>query len=185
MDLLTILIIAFGVSMDAFAVSISTGCSVSEKRLFNGLKAALFFGGFQALMPLIGWKGGSLVRDAFQAWDHWIILILLCGVGLKMIFESKEVGETCKEPDLKTLFILAIATSIDALAVGVSFAFAGVDIVSSVIIIGSITFVVSLAGFMFGSLLGHLFEKKIEIIGGIILIAIGIRVVVEHMSNGI
>lgn len=198
MDLLSIVLIAFGLSMDAFAVSITNGITIRNLRLSHVLKIALFFGGFQALMPAIGWAAGSQFKDYIVSIDHWIAFGLLAVIGIKMIREALEEAEDCRyeieeaaisrqesardNNQLKTgrLVVLAIATSIDALAVGVSFAFLRVSILWASLIIGLITFGVCAFGVLVGKRCGCLFKKKAEISGGVVLILIGAKILFEH-----
>ncbi len=184
MDLITIIFIALGLAMDAFAVSIASGVTLKKVRLRYAFRVALFFGGFQALMPLLGWLAGNSFSSYIAAFDHWVAFGLLAFIGGKMIYESTVLKEAEKKTDprnLTILFILAIATSIDALAVGLSFSFLNVTIIEPVIIIGVITFLLSFAGVYIGARTGSFFENKIEIIGGIILIGIGIKILIEHL----
>jgi putative Mn2+ efflux pump MntP len=184
MNLLTVILIALGLSMDAFAVSVANGIAVRRLKPGYALRIALYFGGFQALMPLLGWASGLALRGFLGAVDHWIALVLLCFIGGKMIWESSKLEQAEKDCDpLKdyTLLVLAIATSIDALVVGFTFACLKVGIVGPVLIIGATTFVLCLAGVFIGNRFGHLFEKKIEIVGGLILIGIGVKIFVQHM----
>jgi manganese efflux pump family protein len=184
LNLLTILFIAVGLAMDAFAVSIANGLVLKKEKLLTAFKLGLFFGGFQALMPILGWYGGSSFRDIIAGYDHWLAFGLLVFIGGKMIYESfklKELEESPKALTYTVLLILAVATSIDALAVGLSFAFLSISIVTPVIIIGLVSFVLSFIGVFIGNKLGHFFERKIEIIGGLILIGIGVKTLVEHL----
>jgi putative Mn2+ efflux pump MntP len=183
MDVLTIIGIALGLSMDAFAVSVASGVSLRCFHIKHALRIAIFFGAFQAAMPVIGWLAGLTLRNLISQFDHWIAFGLLTVIGIKMIVESlgmEEEKEKCDTIDIGTLLLLAIATSIDALAVGVTFAFLGIAILTPILIIGIVTFGLSLTGVYIGDRLGHFFEKKIEIVGGIILIGIGIKIVAEH-----
>jgi putative Mn2+ efflux pump MntP len=185
MDLITITFIAFGLAMDSFAVSITSGITIRYLRIGNALKIAIFFGSFQAVMPLIGWLAGLSLRDFISGVDHWIAFGLLSLVGCKMIYESFKVesSEKAMNPlNVYVLLMLSVATSIDALAVGVSFAFLKVSIVTPIIVIGIVTFVLSLLGVFVGDRFGRFFEKKIEIVGGLILIGIGIKILVEHLA---
>lgn len=168
--------------MDAFAVSLSTGMALRCTAI-DAFKLAFFFGFFQFLMPVIGWAGASRFSDLISTVDHWIAFALLFFIGSKMIYESikKDEDRECLVLDLKTLFTLAIATSIDALAVGISFAFLNVSILMPVVVIGLVTFGFSLAGVYIGKKSGHFFEKKMELAGGIILIIIGIKILTEHI----
>jgi len=185
MDMFTILFIAVGLAMDSFAVSITSGIAMKKLRINSALKIAVFFGLFQAGMPIIGWLAGLSLREFISGIDHWIAFGLLSLIGCKMIYESirKEPGE--KEIDrlnAYVLLVLSVATSIDALAVGLSFAFLKVSIATPIIIIGIVTFLLSFLGVFVGNRLGHFFERKIEIVGGLVLIGIGIKILVEHLA---
>lgn len=175
--------IAFGLSMDAFAVAISKGLCMSRVRYKYALITGLFFGGFQAMMPLVGYFLGVQFEDYLTTVDHWIIFALLFLIGINMILESrKEEKEKCDTLNLKNMTILSLATSIDALAVGITFAFLHADIISSVTVIGLTTFVLSFAGVVIGNLFGSRFKAKAEIAGGIILILIGTKILLEHLG---
>lgn len=181
--MITILLIAIGLAMDALAVSITSGLTIKDLRISNALTIALFFGSFQALMPVIGWVAGLSARDLISGIDHWIAFGLLSLIGCKMILSSTRIGSNEKEIDplnISVLLVLAIATSIDALAVGLSLSFLKMAIVTPAVIIGLVTFVLSFLGVFVGNVSGHFFENKIEIIGGLILIGIGIKIVIEH-----
>lgn len=185
MEIITIFLIAVGLSMDAFAVSIAGGLTMEKLRLKSILRIALFFGGFQAIMPLIGFSAGLSVREYITHFDHWIAFLLLLFVGTKMIHESFSAPGEEKKIDTEntaTLLVLAIATSIDALAVGLSLSFLRVDIVFAAALIGITTFIICFAGVIIGKQTGHLLGNKIEILGGIILIGIGIKILVEHLA---
>lgn len=185
MDLFTIVLIAFGLAMDAFAVSITSGVAIKRIRVRNIFKIALFFGSFQAIMPLIGWSAGISVRHLITSLDHWIAFGLLSFIGGKMIYESIKTDSVEKEINplnLYVLLILSVATSIDALAVGVSFAFLDISIITPIIVIGLVAFLLSCFGVLVGDRFGHIFEKKIEIAGGVILIGIGIKILIEHLG---
>ncbi len=184
MDFITIFVIAVGLAMDAFAVSIASGVTLKCFQVKPAFRVAVFFGGFQALMPVLGWIAGSSFQKYIQAFDHWIAFGLLSFIGGKMIYESfviKEAESKCDPNNLTTIFILAIATSIDALAVGLSFSVLRVQIITPVIIIGIVTFLLSLVGVYIGGKFGSLFENKIELIGGLVLISIGSKILVEHL----
>jgi len=184
MDMLTIFVIAFGLAMDAFAVSITSGTIIKHPKINNALKIAIFFGLFQAVMLLIGLLAGSSLSDFITGYDHWIAFGLLSLVGCKMIYESIKVDSGKKETNplnVYVLLILSVATSIDALVVGVSFAFFKIFIASSIIVVGTVTFLLSFLGVFAGDRFGHLFENKIEIVGGLILIGIGIKILIEHL----
>ncbi|UPA31948.1 manganese efflux pump MntP family protein [Terrisporobacter glycolicus] len=175
--------------MDAFAVSVTKGMTIRKITSFISFKIAFFFGLFQGLMPFIGWFVGIRFQIYIQAVDHWIALFLLSFIGLKMIFEAyedsnnPEITVTCDdELDNRELIILSIATSIDALAVGISFAFLNVHIIPLCLSIGLITFVLCFLGVMIGKFLGPVFKNYSQIIGGIILILIGINILNEHTN---
>jgi len=184
MDIITIVLIAFGLAMDAFAVSITSGITIKNLKINHALTIAAFFGSFQAFMPLIGWLAGLSLTDYISGIDHWIAFGLLAFIGCKMIYESTRIESAHKETNplnFHVLLLLSIATSIDALAVGVSFAFLQIAIATPIIIIGTITFALSFLGVFIGDKSGHLFENKIEIAGGIVLFAIGIKILLEHL----
>jgi putative Mn2+ efflux pump MntP len=184
MQLLTWFLIGLSLSLDAFAVSVANGLSVRRLRWTYALRIALFFGGFQALMPLLGWLAGRSIAVYVQGFDHWIAFGLLAVLGVKMIWESFKMKDAEKECDpLKNyaLLILAVATSLDALAVGFTFALLGSTIAAPVVIIGLTTFVLCFAGVFIGDRIGHLFENKLEAIAGVILILIGIKILVQHL----
>lgn len=202
MDILSIILIAIGLSMDAFAVSVTNGIIIKDLKFKHALKVGLYFGVFQALMPLAGWLAGSQFKEYIVNIDHWIAFILLAFIGGKMIHEayanSCEVSssgdgaceivitsqaEAVEDPlRMGRLIVLAVATSIDALAVGISFAFLDVSILWTSSVIGMITFVICVAGVYIGKKFGCLFQKGAEIIGGVILILIGFKILVDHMG---
>nr|WP_294398573.1 manganese efflux pump MntP family protein [uncultured Senegalimassilia sp.] len=181
-------LIGVGLSMDAFAVSVCKGLGMSRLNIRQATIISLFFGGFQALMPLIGWALGSQLADLITPIDHWIAFALLAFVGGKMLWdafhEDDEQGEEAQDAklDLKELIMLAIATSIDALAVGITFAFLQVAIVPSVAIIGVVTFMLSFVGVAVGHFFGARFEKPATITGGAVLILIGVKTLLEHLG---
>ena len=184
-----LLLLALGVSMDAFAVSICKGLAMKRATLKAGLTCGLWFGGFQALMPLIGFFLGTLFASAIQAIDHWVAFILLTLLGCNMLKEAfdKDCGCCGEEHDadlsVKTMFVMAVATSIDALAVGISLAMAGnVNIVTAVILIGLFTCGMSTMGVKIGNVFGSRFEKKAQLAGGIILILLGTKILLEHLG---
>lgn len=185
MSLISIFCIGIGLAMDAFAVSLTVGMNTKkEDRIKMAVKAGLFFGGFQALMPFIGWALGISFTDYIQSIDHWVAFVLLAFIGGKMFLESfkkDEEDEDIKEYSNKKFIILAIATSIDALAVGVSFAFLSVNIISSIVIIGLTTLVLCIIAVYIGEVLGKLFKSKAEMLGGLILIIIGVKILIEHI----
>ena len=183
-----LLILAFGVSMDAFAVSVCKGLCMKRSALKTSLVCGAWFGGFQALMPLIGFLLGALFASVIEAFDHWVAFGLLAILGINMLkeaFEKSECACDIEGNDLafKTMFVMAIATSIDALAVGISLAMAGsVNIVTAVLLIGVITFAMSAIGVQIGSVFGNKFEKKAQFLGGAILIALGVKILLEHLG---
>ncbi len=184
MDGISTLLIALGLAMDTFAVSVTSGVTVTHDRLKSALTAAFFFGAFQAVMPVIGWFGGSEFRDFVTGYDHWVAFGLLALIGGRMIHESvaTEPGERVANLlDLRVLTFLAVATSIDALAVGVTFAFLEVPIIVPVAIIGVVTFVLSFLGVYIGNRFVGFFENRIEIVGGLILIGIGLKILLEDL----
>jgi len=183
MDVLTILLIAVGLAMDAFAVSIGKGIVAKSHKRRTALLLGLFFGGFQMLMPAIGWLVGLSFKEIIMGIDHWIAFGLLAFIGLKMIYDSTRKEKTDTEENLKlhTILTLAIATSIDALMVGLSFAFLQTSIFEPILIIGLVTFSLSFTGFFFGCGLGRVFGNKIKVIGGLILIGIGLRILLDHL----
>ena len=180
-------LLAVGLSMDAFAVSVCKGLSMKKATLKAGAVCGAWFGGFQALMPLIGFFLGTLFAGAIEAFDHWVAFGLLSIIGINMLKEafSKECDCENRDADLsaKTMFIMAIATSIDAMAVGISLAMAGnVNIYSAVLLIGVTTFLFSAAGVKIGNVFGSRFEKKAQIAGGAILIGLGLKILLEHLG---
>lgn len=181
-------LIGVGLAMDAFAVSICKGLAMRKVNKAQAVVIALFFGGFQALMPLIGWLLGTNFEQYITSFDHWIAFILLGLIGGKMILEvikgeEEEVIEEMDPPlDIKELFLLAIATSIDALAVGVTFAFLSYPIIPAITIIGVTTFVISFAGVFIGNFFGSKYKSKAELVGGIILVLIGLKILLEHLG---
>jgi putative Mn2+ efflux pump MntP len=179
---LSILLIAIGLAMDSFSVSIARGFSISkEKQSIEAVKTGFFFGLFQGGMPIIGWFVGLSVIDFIAGFDHWIAFLLLCVIGIRMIYESFSIesNKIICSSNLKVLFILSIATSIDALAVGLSLSFIETSIVMPAIIIGIITFFLSFLGIFIGKKFGSKFDK-IGILGGVILIVIALRILFEH-----
>lgn len=187
MGLLELFILAVGLSMDAFAVSVCKGLSLGKIRFKHMATAGLWFGGFQALMPTIGFLLGRSFADMVTKYAHWIAFVLLVLIGANMLKEALSGEE--EEPDAdasmsaKNMFMLAIATSIDALAVGVTFAFLEVHIVPAVSFIGAVTFVFSAAGIKIGSIFGDKYKTKAEVCGGIILILLGIKILVKALMK--
>ena len=191
MGLAELLLLAVGLSMDAFAVSICKGLSMKKASLKAGAICGAWFGGFQALMPLIGYFLGTMFSGAIEAADHWVAFCLLVIIGVNMLKDafSKESECECQceeknaDMSVKTMFVMAVATSIDALAVGISLAMAGnVNIWIAVTLIGITTFVLSAVGVKVGSIFGGKFEKKAQLAGGIILICLGVKILLEHLG---
>lgn len=184
MELFEIIVIAIGLAMDAFAVSVCKGLSMKKIDWKKTIIIAVYFGAFQALMPVLGYFLGSSFSAFVQKVDHWIAFILLSIIGVNMIKESTddEVEKRNDNVDFKTMVVLAIATSIDALAVGVTFAFFEVNILLAISIIGIITFILSIFGVIIGNKFGDKFQNKAELIGGIILIIIGVKILLEHLG---
>lgn len=184
MSFITVFFIGVALSMDAFAVSISSGVTICKMHLRRALRIAAFFGAFQAFMPIAGWSIGRFAADFIVAYDHWVAFALLALIGGKMTWDAivnKEKDEERTDPlNIYILLTLAFATSIDAAAVGVSLSFIKVDIIQPAVIIGIITFIISLAGTFIGCKCGDRFGSKVEIIGGLVLIGIGIKIVIEH-----
>ena len=183
MDFVTLLTLAVGLAMDAFAVSICKGLAMREKVLKKGIIVGLWFGGFQALMPTIGFFLGTQFKDQITSIDHWIAFVLLGLIGINMIKEalSNEEEQADDSIAVKEMFMLAVATSIDALAVGITFAFLNVHIVSAASIIGVCTFLISFAGVKIGNIFGTKYKSKAELAGGIILILLGFKILFEHL----
>lgn len=186
MEFIPLLLLAIGLSFDTFAVSVSTGLCLPNLRFVQAIKIALTLGFFQALMPFTGWVLGRQISNYISDYDHWIAFGLLSVLGVKMIYESFTTNEPekCLNP-LKPLVLIwmAIATSIDALVVGLSFAFLNLNIYWSVFVIGFVTYMVSMIGMLFGKKLGNRLGKRMEIIGGLILIGIGAKILIEHLFD--
>lgn len=184
MDIFSIVLIAFGLAMDCFAISITSGMTVEKARIRDAAKMGLFFGLFQAGMPVLGWLAGSGLAELVSGVDHWIVLGILGFIGSKMIYEAVKKEEDLKKINpfgIYVLLIFSIATSIDALAVGVSFAFLGVTIIIPVIVIGAVTLLLSFIGVFAGDRFGQIFKNKVKILGGLILIGIGLKIFIEDI----
>ncbi len=183
MGLFDLFVIAVGLSMDAFAVAICKGLSVKKVTLKHGLIVGLYFGGFQAGMPLLGYLLGSSFAKYIEAFDHWVAFVLLGIIGINMIRESREKEEELNASfGFKAMLPMAVATSIDALAVGISFAFMRVQIGWAVLFIGVITFSLSAIGVKLGNLFGAKYKSAAELSGGIILILLGTKILLEHLG---
>lgn len=183
-----LVLIGVGLSMDAFAVSICKGLAMRKVNKKQAVVIGLFFGGFQALMPFLGWLLGSQFERYITSIDHWIAFILLGVIGGKMMMEAvkKEEAEEIKQMDppldLKEMFLLAVATSIDALAVGITFAFLQYPIVEAISVIGVTTFAISIGGVYVGNFFGNKYKSKAEFVGGLILVLIGLRILLTHLG---
>ncbi len=185
MDFITILLIAIGLSFDTFAVSVSTGITVTTIRFWQAIRIAFTLSIFQALMPFMGWLLGKQVEQLISNYDHWIAFGLLAILGLKMVYESfKNDNEksTFNPLRLSILLGMAVATSVDALVVGVSFAFIKMNIYWSILVIAVVTFLVSMTGILFGKKVGGRLGKRMEVIGGLILIGIGVKILLSHLT---
>ncbi|MBQ4145937.1 MAG: manganese efflux pump [Clostridia bacterium] len=183
MELWEIFLIAIGLAMDAFAVSICKGLSVNKVRNSHRLSVGLYFGGFQMLMPIIGYFLGTQFQSFIEQFDHWVAFILLCLIGINMIREAAGECETLDSSfGFKAMLPLAVATSIDAMAVGVTFAFMEVNIVLAISLIGAVTFILSVIGINIGNVFGCKYRTKAEIFGGIVLIAIGLKILFEGLN---
>ena len=184
MGIIELALIGVGLSMDAFAVSICKGLSMKKVDVKYMVVLAIFFGGFQALMPAIGYVLGAQFQEAIASIDHWIAFVLLALIGGNMIHEALDNDEEEADASLnvKTMFLLAVATSIDALAIGITFAFLKVNIIPAVCFIGIVTFIISFAGVKIGNVFGARYKNKAEIVGGIILILLGLKILLEHLG---
>lgn len=184
MNVLEILLIGVGLAMDAFAVSICKGLSVSKLTWKHALIPAVYFGGFQGLMPLMGWLLGIQFQSLITSVDHWIAFFLLLFIGANMIREALggDEGETNDSFSFLIMITLAVATSIDALAVGVTFAFLEVEIFAAISFIGIVTFVFSVLGIRIGNLFGIRFKSRAELAGGVILMGMGLKILLEHLG---
>lgn len=184
MGLIELFLIAVGLSMDAFAVSVCKGLAMPKCTFKKAAIVGLWFGGFQALMPAIGYILGAQFQEAIASIGHWIAFVLLALIGGNMIHEALDNDEEEADAslDVKTMFLLAVATSIDALAIGITFAFLKVNIIPAVCFIGIVTFIISFAGVKIGNVFGARYKNKAEIVGGIILILLGLKILLEHLG---
>ena len=184
MGLIALFLIAVGLSMDAFAVSVCKGLAMPKCTFKKAAIVGLWFGGFQALMPAIGYILGAQFQEAIASIDHWIAFVLLALIGGNMIHEELDNDEEEADAslDVKTMFLLAVATSIDALAIGITFAFLKVNIIPAVCFIGIVTFIISFAGVKIGNVFGARYKNKAEIVGGVILILLGLKILLEHLG---
>jgi putative Mn2+ efflux pump MntP len=184
MELLTIMCVAVALALDALAVSIVSGAAYKQLKIKHALRIALFFGLFQAFMPLVGALAGLSVKGHIANYDHWIAFALLNAVGGKMIYESLKIRPEKQSFDPSRIFVLltlSLATSIDALAVGVTLSLLVASLTIAVVIIGIVTFVLSFLGVIIGKKIGHFFESKIEALGGLVLIALGLKILLQHV----
>lgn len=184
MGALELLLLSIGLGMDAFAVSVCKGISMKKMDWKKAIIIGLYFGGFQALMPVIGYYLGSTFESLIISVDHWIAFILLGIIGGKMIKDSfGDESENCNDDvSFKTMFVLAVATSIDALAVGITFAFLNVNLILAITLIGIITFVLAVIGTKIGNRFGDAYERNAELVGGCILILLGLKILLEHLG---
>ena len=184
MGLIELFLIAVGLSMDAFAVSVCKGLAMPKCTFKKAAIVGLWFGGFQALMPAIGYVLGAQFQETIASIDHLIAFVLLALIGGNMIHEALDNDEEEADAslDVKTMFLLAVATSIDALAIGITFAFLKVNIIPAVCFIGIVTFIISFAGVKIGNVFGARYKNKAEIVGGVILILLGLKILLEHLG---
>ena len=184
MEIIELILLSIGLGMDAFAVSVCKGISMKKMNWKKACIIGLYFGGFQAIMPVIGYFFGSSFESIITNIDHWIAFILLAIIGTKMIQEAfqKEEEEYNEDISVKTMIVLSIATSIDALAVGITFAFLKVNLLLAITLIGTITFILSVIGTKIGNRFGDKYKSKAELAGGIILIIIGLKILLEHIG---
>ncbi len=183
MDLLSIILIAIGLSMDSFAVSVTNGLTIKDLNVKKVLLISFSLAFFQAMMPLIGWFAGIGIEESIKEYDHWIAFGLLSFIGVKMIYEGLQKDKSEKDIELKILTLIgqSFATSIDAFAVGISFAFLSLSIVTPVLVIGLVTFMASIIGLQLGKYIGKRAGKSVEILGGIVLLGIGFKILMEHL----
>jgi manganese efflux pump family protein len=183
MHILMTILLGVSLSIDTFAVSVSCGLIDERIKFFQAVRIAVFFTLFQALMPILGWLIGSSIKSYIIEIDHWVAFSLLSIIGVKMIYESlkNDSGVKINPHSLKIILSLSLATTIDAFVVGISFAFIHINLVMICIIIGIVTFMASMSGMLFGKKIGRRFGKRIEIVGGIVLILLGLKIVIEHM----
>lgn len=184
MEIIELLLLSVGLGMDAFAVSVCKGISMKKMDWKKAIIIGLYFGGFQALMPVIGYFLGSAFESLITNIDHWIAFILLGIIGGKMIKDSfADESDNCNDDvSFKTMFVLAVATSIDALAIGITFAFLNVNLILAVALIGVITFILAVIGTKIGNRFGDKYQNKAELVGGIILVLLGIKILLEHLN---
>ena len=183
MSIWELTVISVGLAMDAFAVSVCKGLAMKQMNWRHAALAGVYFGGFQMLMPLFGYLLGTGFRDRIASVDHWIAFVLLAAIGANMVREAfSDEEEADGSFDVKTMLLLAVATSIDALAVGVTFAFLKVNILLAVCLIGAVTFVLSVTGVRVGNVFGKKYRSRAELAGGVILILMGLKILLEHLG---
>jgi len=181
-----VIFLAVGLAMDCFAVAVASGYAIKALKMRHAFTIAAFFGAFQAIMPIVGWLVGRSLSTWLMAVNHWIAFGLLTGIGAKMIYEAFGITRLEKEPNrmnLSMLLLLSVATSIDALAVGLSLSILRTPIAAPALIIGFVTFILSFAGIYIGQHMGRHFENKLEALGGLILIGIGIKILIDHLMQ--
>jgi len=188
MDLPTLVLIALALSLDSFAISIAMGVVIRRSGVQQALRIAVVFGIFHWGMLTLGWGAGRALRSTVSGVDHWIVFGLLAVIGWKMIYEAWVIGDDVngsrdRHPSITVLIVLGAATSIDAFAVGISFAFLGLSIMAPAAFVGAVIFLLSLIGVYTGRRIGHFFERRVEVVAGFVLIAIGIRVLAEHLMD--
>ncbi len=182
--MVNLILIAASLAMDCFAISIAGGATTKRLKVIDALKVGLFFGLFQAIMPLFGWFIGLSFKELIENVDHWVAFGLLGAIGVKMIYEALRNRHEKRKINLvkiPALLVLSIATSIDALAIGISFSLLNISLYLSIAVIGLFAFVFSISGYFIGNKIGHFLENKVELIGGIILIGIGVKILIEHL----
>jgi len=186
MKTLEVFFIALGLAMDCFAVALASGFAIRNLKARHAFIIGVFFGGFQAVMPVLGWLAGRTLSPHVLAADHWVAFALLMFVGIKMLYESFKIKSLEENPNplnLSILLVLSVATSIDALAVGLSLSFLNTPIAAPALIIGGVAFVLSFLGVYIGNYMGSSFENKLEALGGLILIGIGVKILIEHLAG--
>jgi manganese efflux pump family protein len=185
MGIFSLILLSIGLSFDTFAVSLGIGLIENDIKFLQATRISAYFGFFQAIMPILGWCLGYLVKDYIIQIDHWLAFILLLFIGSKMIYESfsKSKEEKFNPHDIKVILLMSLATTIDAFVIGITFAFLNVNLINAFFIIGFITFIIAMLGMLFGKKIGIQFGKKMEILGGGILILIGLKILLEHLLH--
>jgi putative Mn2+ efflux pump MntP len=183
MDLVDLILIAIGLAMDCFAVALVAGVAEGDGRIRNALRIAVAFGAFQAGMLVLGWGAGTLVFAIIAPFDHWVAFALLAAIGVRMILESREDEEAPPDLTLATLLLLSVATSIDSLVVGISLSVLTPEVLLPAVVIGAVTFGIALSGALLGGRIREAYGRVMELVGGLVLIAIGIRILLEHYGG--